>query len=341
MHSGDTMNPSAGALKGSWQSGIFASVNYHYFIAPPAQWSKGWCILLHGHPGCSHSWHHAVPFLQEHGYGIILPDMLGYGGTDKPLDVHAYRASKVVESMDALLASVIGEGQKVIAIGHDWGSTIAARLHLRKQGRVQALVMLSVPYLPPSPTRFDCDAFNAFFRPQVGYDILDYFKFFSSPEAPALLTTKIDSFLSIIFAKDTPRVWQERWANGDGMQAALNSDMKFEIAEYMTEEDLKIYRNELGDGTYAARLNWYKSFYLSIQQDDDLDLVGERAHIHIPTIFFQGLRDAVCIPQVAMAQRDFINDLTVIEVDSDHFIMEGTPAQFHAALLSWFEAKGL
>lgn len=87
-------------------------------------------------------------------------------------------------------------------------------------------------------------------------------------------------------------------------------------------------------------MNWYKSFYLGIQREDDTgevyrpesvkepmgydaDLLGERANIRVPTLFFQGLRDAVCIPPIAIPQRNYISDLTTVELDADHFIMEG------------------
>lgn len=101
-----------------WHTGTFAGTTYRYYCSKPTN-SKPWTILFHGHPGCTHSWHRTVPFLQSKGYGIIMPDMLGYGGTDKPLDVQAYRASKVVESVDALITEVIkNEAEKrVIAIG--------------------------------------------------------------------------------------------------------------------------------------------------------------------------------------------------------------------------------
>ncbi len=53
------------------------------------------------------------------------------------------------------------------------------------------LQRVSLAYLPPSPEPFDFAAFNALFRPHVGYDIIDYFAFFSSEEAPALLTETV------------------------------------------------------------------------------------------------------------------------------------------------------
>ena len=59
-----------------------------------------------------------VPFFEKQGYGIIAPDMLGYGGTDKPTDPAVYKGTLMAKDMvDILDAEKIA---KVIVIGHDW-----------------------------------------------------------------------------------------------------------------------------------------------------------------------------------------------------------------------------
>jgi soluble epoxide hydrolase / lipid-phosphate phosphatase len=37
------------------------------------------------------------------GYRVLAPDMLGYGGTDKPLDVEEYSTKKLCADLAALL----------------------------------------------------------------------------------------------------------------------------------------------------------------------------------------------------------------------------------------------
>lgn len=59
-----------------------------------------------------------VPYFEERGYGIIAPDMLGYGGTDKPTEPAAYKGTLMAKDMvDILDAENV---EKAIAIGHDW-----------------------------------------------------------------------------------------------------------------------------------------------------------------------------------------------------------------------------
>ena len=90
---------------------------YHYYYAP-AQNPNLTLVLVHGFPSTSHLWHLVVPFFKERGYGVIAPDMLAYGGSDKPTDPEAYQYSLLTRDIVDILDA---EGiQKAVAIGHDW-----------------------------------------------------------------------------------------------------------------------------------------------------------------------------------------------------------------------------
>lgn len=47
-------------------------------------------VLLHGFPDSGRLWRHQVPALAEAGSKVIVPDMRGYGRSDKPTEVEAY-----------------------------------------------------------------------------------------------------------------------------------------------------------------------------------------------------------------------------------------------------------
>src|ERR1019366_6992867 len=47
-------------------------------------------VLLHGFPDSGRLWRHQVPALAEAGFKVIVPDMRGYGRSDKPTEVEAY-----------------------------------------------------------------------------------------------------------------------------------------------------------------------------------------------------------------------------------------------------------
>jgi pimeloyl-ACP methyl ester carboxylesterase len=44
-------------------------------------------VLLHGFPDSGRLWRHQVPALLEAGFKVIVPDMRGYGRSDKPAGV--------------------------------------------------------------------------------------------------------------------------------------------------------------------------------------------------------------------------------------------------------------
>lgn len=59
-----------------------------------------------------------APYFKAKGYGVLIPDMLGYGGTDKPTDPEAYASEALVQDLvDILDAEKI---DRVVAVGHDW-----------------------------------------------------------------------------------------------------------------------------------------------------------------------------------------------------------------------------
>ncbi len=47
-------------------------------------------VLLHGFPDSGRLWRHQVPALAGAGFQVIVPDLRGYGRSDKPEAVEAY-----------------------------------------------------------------------------------------------------------------------------------------------------------------------------------------------------------------------------------------------------------
>ena len=91
-------------------------IKYSYFFAA-ANGSKPTLLLCHGYPSTSRDWRYLVPYFTDKGYGVIAPDMLGYGGTDKPTDPVEYLPSLMAKDMvDILNAEGIAS---VVAVGHD------------------------------------------------------------------------------------------------------------------------------------------------------------------------------------------------------------------------------
>ena len=92
-------------------------IKYAY-VYKPAQGSRCTFLLLHGFPSLSYDWRHQITGLSHAGYGVLAPDLLGYGDTSKPSAVEEYVLSRQYVHIEKILHS---EGlTKVIGVGHDW-----------------------------------------------------------------------------------------------------------------------------------------------------------------------------------------------------------------------------
>ena len=106
-------------------------LTYHYYSSTASP-GKPTLLFVHGFPSTSFDWHRQVAHFEPKGYGLIVPDTLGYGGTSKPREVDAFRwklqAQDLLDLLDAELGSPSSRPAKVIAIGHDWSVGVLSSL---------------------------------------------------------------------------------------------------------------------------------------------------------------------------------------------------------------------
>jgi len=113
-------------------------------------------VLLHGFPDSGRLWRHQVPALVEAGFKVIVPDMRGYGRSDKPAEVDAYTMDKLAGDVVAVLGAAGAERAHVV--GHDWGAGVAWATALMAAERVDHLVVMSVGH----PATFFADGFEQY-----------------------------------------------------------------------------------------------------------------------------------------------------------------------------------
>src|SRR5215470_5104574 len=99
-------------------------------------------VLLHGFPDTGRLWRHQVPALAEAGFQVIVPDLRGYGRSDKPEPVEAYSMLLLAGDVTAILAAL--EIGKAHLVGHDWGAGLAWGLASLAPGTVDHVAALSV-----------------------------------------------------------------------------------------------------------------------------------------------------------------------------------------------------
>jgi haloacetate dehalogenase len=94
-------------------------------------------VLLHGFPETNYAWRHQIPVLGEL-YRLIVPDLRGYGETEKPAS--GYDKRTMARDIAALLDTLGIE--KVALVGHDRGARVATRFAKDFPDRVDRLVVM-------------------------------------------------------------------------------------------------------------------------------------------------------------------------------------------------------
>ena len=113
-------------------------IRFHYVRA-----GKGpLVILLHGFPEFWYGWRHQIPALAEQ-FQVVVPDLRGYGQTERPLDIEAYHPTVLADDIVALIQALGHE--KADIVGHDWGGGIAWNVAIRHPEVVNRLVVLNCP----------------------------------------------------------------------------------------------------------------------------------------------------------------------------------------------------
>jgi len=101
----------------------------------------GPCItLLHGFPSSSHDWAKLAPALAER-HGLLMPDFLGFGASDKP-DDHEYSLHEQADLVEALWARE-GIGESVV-VAHDYAVSVTQELLARHAEGSLAVEVLGV-----------------------------------------------------------------------------------------------------------------------------------------------------------------------------------------------------
>ena len=108
-------------------------------------------LLVHGFPDAGRVWRHQVGPLAAAGHRVIVPDLRGFGSSDKPEGAEHYRVTLLVDDLLELLDDHGAE--RAHLVGHDWGAGICWVLAALHPERVASLAALSVGHPAASRPR--------------------------------------------------------------------------------------------------------------------------------------------------------------------------------------------
>ncbi|WP_375487935.1 haloalkane dehalogenase [uncultured Jatrophihabitans sp.] len=96
-------------------------------------------LLLHGEPSWSYLYRSMIPPLAAAGLRVVAPDLVGFGRSDKPVEVADHTYARHVEWVRELVLDRLGL-DAITLVGQDWGGLIGLRLAAENPARFARLV---------------------------------------------------------------------------------------------------------------------------------------------------------------------------------------------------------
>jgi len=109
-------------------------------------------VLLHGNPAWGFLYRAFVEPLVAAGRRVIVPDMVGFGLSEKPVREQAHTLDGHIANLTGLLRQL--DVQNATMVCHDWGGPTGLGFALSNRERVRALVIMSTWAWPLPPAEF-------------------------------------------------------------------------------------------------------------------------------------------------------------------------------------------
>jgi haloalkane dehalogenase len=103
-------------------------------------------LLLHGEPSWSYLYRHMIPVLVDAGLHCYVPDLVGFGKSDKPANRADYTYARHVDWLRAALFDEL-ELHDLTLVCQDWGGLLGLRL-VAENGERFARVVTANTFLP-------------------------------------------------------------------------------------------------------------------------------------------------------------------------------------------------
>ncbi len=259
-------------------------------------------VLLHGFPELWYGWRELLPRLGASRLAVA-PDQRGYGESDRPAAVGAYRLENLVGDVLGL-ADHLGK-ERFAVVGHDWGGVVAWALAMARPDRVERLVVVNAPH----PAIFARERReNPDQRAASGYiDLL------VSPMGEAALAS--DDFTRMF----------------DGLRTEAGET-------WLDAADRAAYREAWSrPGALTGMLNWYRAAELSSSGAGK----APAAPVEVPTLVVWGERDRYLLPGNLDGLDERVEDLEVVRIpDAGHWVVHERPERVGELVETFLAGSG-
>ncbi|KAL5324729.1 hypothetical protein ACEPPN_009277 [Leptodophora sp. 'Broadleaf-Isolate-01'] len=308
------------------------SLQYRYFVSHSGESTKQHPALffIHGFPDSAHLWVEVIAKLCDLPNQLIIPDCLGYGGTDKPKDTTLYAYKDQAADLVDILEN---ENAKfTIIIGHDWGSALSQRTYLHYHELFSGVVLLNTAYMVPSDQPFELAAVNELSEKAWGYPQFSYWEFFTADDAPEIIDRNLERMWQVLHG-DMEDWMKKLFCVPGAMRKFLLGNEEVPLKAYASRSGWKEeFMQQFKTDGFASALQMYKATALNIQSKSDLTIPRKRLVIKVPTLFIICTKDTVCLPQMMVPAKEngLVPDLKEVVIESVHWSPMEKPAEIAA-----------
>jgi len=256
-------------------------------------------LLLHGFPECWVSWRNQLPALAGAGFRAVAPDLRGYGRSDKPRGLDAYRVEVLARDVARLVEALGAERARVV--GHDWGGAVAWFFAMWHPERLERLSILNAPH----PARYS----RAMKRPRQ-FLRSSYILFFQLPWLPeAALRAGGFALLRRLFRRDPAR------------PGAYSEEDIEEIVDCARRPD-----------ALRGMLAWYRAMMRRPTHT-------RWQRIDRPVQVIWGEKDRYLGREIAQPSREWVPDLRFTAIpEASHWVQADAPEKVNELLLDFLRA---
>ncbi len=261
-------------------------------------------LCLHGFPEHAYSWRNQMPMLAKLGYRVWAPNLRGYGNTDSPREVSAYKTSALVKDVAALIKAA--NAKEVVLLAHDWGGALAWSLAMDQPQLIDWLIICNLPH----------------------------------PACFARELRRPEQFLKSWYMLFFQLPWLPEFMLGlrQGRAAAELIRRISRNAARFPDEALEIYRaNAARPGGLTAMLNWYRAL---LRGGTRRFFSADIPVIHVPTLFLWGDADTALSLRTTVGTEKYVSNLTFrVFPGVSHWIQQEAPEAVNAMIEAWLSGE--
>lgn len=248
---------------------------------------NGVALCLHGNPSWGYMYRHVIPTLVDSGFRVIIPDLIGFGRSDKPINESWHSPERHHQILKSFIEYLSLEN--IMLVCHDWGGILGLTLIPNMADRFTKLVITNTAI--PSSRLGDKWFINAWDK-----WVIDNNQTYNLNLAQCFLPSEISGPI------------------GSQQELLVKEELKSYIAPYPTAEYKSAFR------IFPSLLSNNKNSYLMQQGERALEFYNN--HWQGDCFIAAGFRDWFFYPSTIDLFNVIKNSKRPLIINSGHWIFE-------------------